>query len=158
MTDFEGFDELASQLQQLRANFEEAESLIMPTLDQATQTTAQRVERTTKQNLTAHDAVVTGNLRASYGYSQVELAHYIVGTPVDYGPDVEYGTDPHVISADDGFLYFENQEGQLIRKRSVNHPGTEAQPHLRPALMEHRSSLAEDIEDAIDELFREVFG
>ncbi|MDY6780466.1 MAG: HK97-gp10 family putative phage morphogenesis protein [Halobacteria archaeon] len=159
-TEFDGFDDLAEGLHELRENVEEAESLIQPTLDQAVATTAARVERTAKQNITEQGAVDTGNLRSSIGYTRVELAHYLVGTPVEYAPYVERGTDPHVITAndDDGLLYFENQEGQLISKHSVQHPGTPAQPFLTPALIEHRSSLLQDIEDAIEELFREVFG
>jgi len=156
MTEFDGFDDLARQLRLLHHQLNEANLLIDHALDSAVETTAQQVERQTKKNLTNHGAVVTGNLRGSYGYAQVDTAHYKVGTPVEYAPPVEFGSDAHVIEADDGeFLYFEGEGGQLIRKRSVNHPGTPAQPHLRLALRD--AELARNIREEINDLFDEVF-
>jgi hypothetical protein len=156
MTSFDGFDDLAEQLRVFQQQLENGERLVDDALDSAVETTAAGVERRTKQNLTKHGAVDTGNLRNSYRYARVDTAHYMVGTSVEYGPHVEFGTDAHVIEADDGgFLYFEGEDGQLIRKRSVNHPGTPAQPHLRPAL--RNSDLAQEIQEEIEELFEKVF-
>jgi len=51
----------------------------------------------------------------------------------NYGVFVERGTSAHVINAKNKpFLVFQIG-GQWIRKRSVMHPGTKAQPFLRPA-------------------------
>jgi len=55
-----------------------------------------------------------------------------VGSNVEYAPVLEYGSAPHTITGNP-YLYFENQDGQLIRKRSVDHPGTQPYPHWRPA-------------------------
>lgn len=156
MTSFDGFDDLAQQLRQFQKQLNQGGRLVDDALDSAVETTAAGVERRTKQNLTEHGAVDTGNLRRSYRYARVDTAHYKVGTSVEYAPDVEFGTDAHVIEANDGgFLYFEGEDGQLIRKRSVNHPGTPAQPHLRPAL--RNSDLAQEIQDEIEDLFEKVF-
>ncbi len=64
-------------------------------------------------------------------YSDVETAaedeH---GAPI--GLYTEVGTRPHVIESK-GDYPLRSKSGQVFGKK-VNHPGTEAQPHLRPAL------------------------
>lgn len=146
MSDFEisggdAFHELAGDLTSMADEVREA-------LDSAVQKTAFQVERSAKQNA----PVDTGTLRASLRTVQTGTAEYAVGTNVEYAPAVEYGTDPHVITPDGDFLYFEGRGGHLIRKRSVNHPGTPAQPFLRPALNEHESDLEANIAAAIRDL------
>jgi|AntDeeMinimDraft_4_1070355.scaffolds.fasta_scaffold10797_1 hypothetical protein len=158
MTSFDGFDELEAQIRKIQWAVEEAEPLIGGALDSATEDTAKAVERTTKKNLKAHGAIDTGNLRASYGYARVDLAHFLVGTPVEYGPHVEYGTSAHTIEATGSDpLTFKGQDGQWVSKWSVDHPGTPAQPHLRPALRDHKSTLAENIQEEIERVFDAVF-
>jgi len=68
------------------------------------------------------------DLQDNYG----ETTTRYVGSNVEYAPVLEYGSAPHTITGNP-YLYFENQQGQLIRKRSVNHPGTQPYPHWRPA-------------------------
>lgn len=158
MASFDGFDELEAKIRKIEYAAENAEPLIAAALDSATEDTAKAVERTTKKNLKAQGAIDTGNLRASYGYGQVGVAHYLVGTPVEYGPDVEYGTSAHTISANgDEPLTFKGENGQWVSKWSVDHPGTPAQPHLRPALREHQSTLAKNIQEEIERVFDAVF-
>jgi len=158
MTSFDGFDELAEQLRVFQQQLENGERLVDDALDSAVETTAKAVERTTKKNLKAHGAIDTGNLRASYGYARVDLAHFLVGTPVEYGPHVEYGTSAHTIEATGSDpLTFKGQDGQWVSKWSVDHPGTPAQPHLRPALRDHKSTLAENIQEEIERVFDAVF-
>jgi hypothetical protein len=62
---------------------------------------------------------------------------WVVGSPQEYAPPLEYGASPHVIEGNP-LLYFENEEGQLISKRSVKHPGNDPNPHWRPAVNEVR--------------------
>jgi hypothetical protein len=56
---------------------------------------------------------------------------YIVGTNVEYAPAVEFGSARHVIRGDP--LRFE-VGGEVVFAQSVDHPGTDPQPFLRPAL------------------------
>lgn len=56
-----------------------------------------------------------------------------VGTDVSYAPMVELGTRPHVIESKGDYPLRNPVTGQVFGKR-VEHPGTEAQPFLRPAL------------------------
>lgn len=56
-----------------------------------------------------------------------------VGSSADHARPVEFGSDPHTIEADQAdSLHFE-YEGEEVFVHSVEHPGTEAQPFLRPA-------------------------
>lgn len=155
MTDFDGFEDLAQQLEMLHYQLESARLLIDHALDSAVEDTTKQIERDTKKNLTELGAVESGTLRASYGYSQVDTAHYIVGTPTEYAPPVEFGSEPHVIKADDGYLRFEGQDGEIIYRKSVNHPGQKAQPHFRPAVQ--NADLVANIRKEINDLFDRVF-
>jgi len=153
MTNFEGFDDLSEQLQLLAEELETASYAVDGALDDATEETALQVERSGKENA----PVDTGTLRSSIDHQRVDIGEFVVGTNLEYGPDVEYGTDAHVISAngDDPMTF--QVDGQWISKYSVDHPGTPAQPFLRPALREHKSDLEKNIRRAIGELFGEVF-
>lgn len=73
---------------------------------------------------------------------------WVVGTPVEYSIDVEYGTDPHTIRADDAeYLHF-YIDGEEIFIKEVDHPGTQAQPYMRPAAEVVRARLGKLAEDA----------
>lgn len=64
---------------------------------------------------------------------------WVVGTNVDYAPYLEFGSSPHVIRAQDAeALRFRNQEGDVIYRISVHHPGTDPTPFFRPAANEVR--------------------
>lgn len=73
---------------------------------------------------------------------------WIVGSTADYAVDVEYGTDPHAIRADDAeYLHFEI-DGEEIFIKEVDHPGTRAQPYMRPAAEVVRARLGKLAQEA----------
>jgi HK97 gp10 family phage protein len=79
--------------------------------------------------------VDTGRLRSSI-VSRTEgggrSLGYVVGSNVNYAAAVEYGTAPHVIKPKyKRALYW---PGAAHPVAQVNHPGTRAQPFLRPAI------------------------
>lgn len=79
--------------------------------------------------------VDTGRLRSSI-VSRAEgggrQLGYVVGSNVNYAAAVEYGTAPHVIKPRyKQALYW---PGAAHPVAQVNHPGTRAQPFLRPAI------------------------
>lgn len=57
---------------------------------------------------------------------------YIVGASAGHAAAVELGTAPHTITADSGYLSF-TVDGEQVFAKSVDHPGTPAQPYMRPA-------------------------
>ncbi|MFC7323245.1 HK97 gp10 family phage protein [Halorubrum rutilum] len=150
----DGFEESADDFAEFAEGLREFADGMDDAVDEGTRETVKQIERTAKRLV----AVDSGTLRWSIAFRRIDLAEYIIGTPVDYAPDVEFGSAPHVITPTTGeFLYFEGEDGHLIRKRSVQHPGTPAQPFMRPALREHRSDLARNIQAEIDALAKKAF-
>lgn len=70
-----------------------------------------------------------GNLKGSIT-AQVTKDNAAVGTNVEYAPYVEFPTRPHTITATGKGL----SDGVNFFGKTVNHPGTKAQPFLFPAL------------------------
>ena len=65
----------------------------------------------------------------------------VVGPTANYGADVEYGTQPHIIRPRDaGALHF-FIAGVGIFTREVHHPGTAPQPFMSPAFDKHVPTL-----------------
>lgn len=86
------------------------------------------------------------DLEDDYGDSGED---WVVGSPQEYGPVLEYGSEPHTIRPNDpdGMLRFE-VDGEVVFAPKVNHPGTDPYPHWRPAVNEVRMKGAVDfIED-----------
>lgn len=88
--------------------------------------------------------VKTGNLRESLGI-QVKTDRVIIGPnerQAPYAGYVESGTGPHVIrpKRPGGVLVF-TVGGTKVFTKKVNHPGTQAQPYVRPAFMAWVDSL-----------------
>jgi len=80
--------------------------------------------------------VDSGRLRTSLRI-KVEADRVTIGPDdsiADYGGYVEFGTKPHVIrpKTPGGVLVFK-MNGTLVYAKKVNHPGTKAQPFVRPA-------------------------
>ncbi|MFJ5802681.1 HK97-gp10 family putative phage morphogenesis protein [Streptomyces decoyicus] len=78
--------------------------------------------------------VDTGRLRSSIVARRTtgRGVGYEVGTNVNYARDVEFGTAPHVITPKNGKALYWPGAAHPVAK--VNHPGTRAQPFLRPAI------------------------
>lgn len=70
------------------------------------------------------------------------------GPTAEYGPDVEYGTQPHIIRPTTGeFLRFQIG-GRTIFVRQVNHPGTPPQPYMGPSFDRNLPGIIDAIGDA----------
>jgi hypothetical protein len=98
---------------------------------EATQATANDMVGMAKQLC----PVDTGRLRSSIQAvpSGGRLNYTVtIGTNVSYAADVEFGTAPHVIVPNTKqALYWPGAAHPVAR---VNHPGTRAQPYMRPAI------------------------
>jgi hypothetical protein len=77
---------------------------------------------------------------------------------------LEYGSTPHPIplqaktDADDpAFLYFEDDNGRLIRKRQVQHPGTKAYGMVRKTAAYGNTYLSKALKE-IQQLYAREFG
>jgi len=85
-----------------------------------------------KAEMEARVPVRTGRLRQSI---QVRLSgqEITVGPDTPYAGYVEFGTKPHVIEAKNGKSLAFTMGGRTVLVKKVNHPGTRAQPYVRPA-------------------------
>lgn len=113
-------------------------------LAEALQRTAQESGNTTREvliqsanhilaEMESRVPVKTGRLRTSLAI-RVETDKVTIGPNTPYAGYVEFGTKPHVIRPKDpaGVLVF-TMNGIKIFAKKVNHPGTQAQPYVRPA-------------------------
>jgi len=64
------------------------------------------------------------------------VEEWVVGTPVEYAPIVEYGSSRHTITPDDADVLRFEIDGDVIYTDEVQHPGTDPQPFFRPAVNE----------------------
>lgn len=151
MASITGFGEFAEELDDFADALDDAADDLDAAVDTGIKRTIRDIEATIKRLA----PVDTGTLRHSYQWSRLGRHRYAVGTDVDYGPDVEYGTAPHLITPNgDGPLTFPVDDG-WVSTYEVEHPGTPAQPHVRPALEQHRSDLVENIAEEIDDVLAE---
>ena len=74
-----------------------------------------------------------GGLRKSIT-KQVDKNNATIGTNLDYAPHVEFGTRPHTITVRNASVL---TNGKSFFGKTVNHPGTKAQPFLLPALLKN---------------------
>lgn len=101
-----------------------------------------QIEREAKSNA----PVDTGRLRASITTEVLErqgIPMVKVGTNVEYAPYVEFETEPHIITPDtkEALQWTDPETGEPVFAKKVEHPGTEAQPFLLPAVDAVRSRI-----------------
>lgn len=146
----DGFDDAASDFAEFAEGLRAVAENMDNAVDEGVKKTAFQVEGTAKQYV----PVESGTLRTSIEARRLGIAEWVVGTPIDYAADVELGTAPHVIEPDEAdALAFTGQDGELVFRQSVDHPGTPAQPYLGPSLADHKSDLVRNINDEIEELY-----
>lgn len=122
------------------------------------------VRREVRRALVNVEAGAKTRAPVDQGRLQNSIAHEVArdglsgraGTNVEYAPDVEFGTAPHVIlPKNKKALAFGPKGAKTVVKR-VNHPGTRAQPYLFPAFEEERPKFLRRLADALDDAHREV--
>lgn len=73
---------------------------------------------------------------------------WITGATADYAVHVEFGTDPHTIQADDAEVLHFVVDGEEVFVQEVDHPGTQAQPYMRPAAEVVRARLGNIVDES----------
>lgn len=73
------------------------------------------------------------------------------GKTYNLGYLLENGTSPHLIEPVNAKMLHFVIGGQDIFAKRVNHPGTKAQPHFKPALDKNRRTYKENIRRAVKE-------
>jgi hypothetical protein len=101
--------------------------------------------------------VKTGNLRLKWYLKKVKDSEWFIKNDVKYAAPVEYGSRPHDIEGNP-FLYFKNEEGKLIRKHKVHHPGKAAVKMMRNQIPYIQSQLVLKSKEMIQRLWKQAFG
>lgn len=100
--------------------------------------------------------VDTGELRRSLGV-QIEGNRVLIGPKAAYAPYVEFGTKPHTIKPKTKRALKFRVGGQWIYAAEVHHPGTKAQPFVRPAFDAWVASVGEMVGEAnVENIVREA--
>ncbi len=87
-----------------------------------------------------------GNLFGSFSNSVELIGNEIVGTirnSADYAAAVEFGTKPHTIEPRNKPNLTFKIDGKWISTKKVNHPGTQAIPFLRGAMIGKKREVME---------------
>ncbi|GMV06721.1 MAG: hypothetical protein AMXMBFR53_29960 [Gemmatimonadota bacterium] len=78
------------------------------------------------------------------------------GTNLSYGPDVEFGTAPHVIEPKNKKALAWGPKGSRTVRKRVHHPGTKAQPYLFPSFEEERPKHERRLVEALNAAHRKA--
>lgn len=140
----------------LADTIEELEAALEQHLKEAMETAILLVEGTAKRLV----PVDTGRLRSSIATEVQQIASNVlrahIGTNVEYAEAIEFGTDPHTITADSAEALHWTEGGEDVFAQSVEHPGTDPQSFIGDAIETHIDDIEEllvgAIEDAVDEV------
>lgn len=140
--------------EELAAKFGELDDVVEDKLEDAMTRVVAKIEADAKRNA----PVDTSNLRGSIQGIALgwigNVLEGVVGTNVEYAEFVEEGTDSHTITGDP--LHFK-VGGEDVFATSVQHPGTDPNPFLEPAVENNRDWAYDQYEEAIEEAVDEVF-
>tara|TARA_R100001198_G_scaffold85519_1_gene59819 strand:+ start:844 stop:1257 length:414 start_codon:yes stop_codon:yes gene_type:complete len=125
-----GGDKFKNLLKELQEKYPDVLDLALDDTADAMSLTAQRLV-----------PVDTGRLRASINVKREYLSK-VIGTNVEYAPDVEFGTGPHEIVAKNKKVLADKKKGIIFGKR-VKHTGSQPRPYMRPAFESNKKRVAE---------------
>jgi HK97 gp10 family phage protein len=134
VSDYRELTALRDRLSRAKAQIRTA---VMSDMDKA----AEQVKEQMRQLV----PVDTGTLRDSIAVVKDGSTYHIGPVGVEYAKYVEYGTKPHVIMAKAGGVLAFQVGGSTRYAKSVKHPGTKAQPYIRPAKQWAIENLTDDI-------------
>lgn len=86
---------------------------------------------------------------------RVQPHRIVIGPTAEYAPFVEFDTKPHKITAKNKKALSFMVGGKKIIVRSVNHPGTTAQPFVRPAFESWVKTIGPAIAEANVQVIRD---
>lgn len=142
------------ELRRIQKDLTDYESTVSKDIQGAIVRSTYRVGARTRQNA----PVNFGRLRQSIR-EKIRKFTGEVTVNVDYAGAVEFGTKAHVIRPNKkkalafkpgGGFRFWDESGRVVF-RSVKHPGTKAQPYLRPALEAEVNPFTKTIKDIIED-------
>lgn len=141
--------------EKLAAKFEELDDVVEDKLEVAMTRVVAKIERDAKQKAPVDSGTLKSSIQGIVLGWVGEVLEGEVGTRLEYAEFVEEGTDPHTITGSP--LHFESGTEDVFAT-SVQHPGTEPNPFLEPAVEENQQWAFEQFEGAVQDAVDEVFG
>lgn len=139
----------SSEVRKLAVDLHRAEGTVGARTSAAIRRTALAIERDAKILAPVDTSDLVNSISTDFeGDGRFASMSAEIGPTVDYGDDVEYGTEPHVIRAKNGGkLVFRGRGGGLVFVDKVDHPGTAPQPYMGPAFDRHAPGLERALGD-----------
>lgn len=153
MTSFDGWEEAGKELDDFADGLIRVPNRLTLATEVATADTAKAITKEAKRRV----PVDSRELQRDIDWHKVADNHYLVGTDKEYAPPVEFGSRPHIITADSADVLTFTVNGQTVYTESVSHPGTEAQPFLRPALEGQRDNFRRRLKERTKNVFDSIF-
>lgn len=147
--EFEGADP-----EDLADSLENFERVLGDELEAAAEDIALRIEADAKRKAPVDSGRLQGSIASEAERVSEAVVRAVIGSNVEYAPFVEMGTDPHPITGDP--LAWEGGGGEMQFATEVQHPGTPAQPFLRPAVEQNRSYVRERVAEAVENAAEKV--
>lgn len=139
-------------LKEIKAKFDQAPGKMTQEVDTAVRKSILRIEGATKREAPVNKQSAGGNLRQSIRSGMLGVASGEVEVGVDYGVFVEEGTRPHVITAKSAKVLANKYTGQIFG-RTVNHPGTKANPFFKRGIDASEGDIAAYFGQAVEKVF-----
>lgn len=111
-----------------------------------------RIEASARRKVPVDNGRLRGSLSNKVQREGASTIALYVGTNVQYAEAVEYGRGP-ISASGDGVLHF-TIDGEEIFVKSVG--PAPAQPYLRPAITQHRSTAEDLIQEAVEDAARDA--
>lgn len=114
--------------------------------------TTENIVRDAKRNIERNGNINTGRLKNSITYKIISKGSASSTTATirvgaSHGIFIEEGTRPHVIRAKYANALRFEVGGEVIYAKEVRHPGTKANPFLKPAFEKHSKKFIKGLED-----------
>lgn len=123
-------------------------------LEDAAEDIALRIEADAKRKAPVESGRLRGSIASEAERVSEEVVRAVIGSNVEYAPFVEMGTDPHPITGDP--LAWEGGGGEMQFATEVQHPGTPAQPFLRPAVEQNKPFVRDRVAEAVENATEKV--
>lgn len=151
MTRFTGIKKFIGKLDDLSSGLRD----VADELDDAVATGSRQTALDVKDTAERLAPKDTGELSNNIVVRTDSSGRYVVEARADHAADVEYGTKPHLITPNEKQVLKFESGGDTVYTPYAKHPGTDAQPFLRPALNRHQSGYVRRVARQIRLLIQE---
>lgn len=153
-------------MEKLKAVFKKFPQAATAEFDRALDRSAKKIEALAVKKAPVNKGSGGGNLRQSIKSSKIGPAAHAVEAGASYAGYVNFGTKPHIIRARGKVLATSarnspgwpnvSKKGYAIFGKTVNHPGTKAQPFFTDAIKEGEPFMNNEFEQAMKNVISKV--